>query len=70
MRFPRKEYWSDLPFPSPEDLSNLGIEHTSHVSPVLSGRFFTSEPLMAQADVRLAIAIDQDLSDVRGYYVS
>ena len=28
------------------------------------------EPLTVQADIRLAVAIDQDLSDVRGCYVS
>ena len=26
MRFSRQEYWSGLPFPSPEDLPNPGIE--------------------------------------------
>ena len=26
MEFSRPEYWSGLPFPSPEDLSNIGIE--------------------------------------------
>ena len=26
MRFCRQEYWSGLPFPSPRDLSNPGIE--------------------------------------------
>ena len=26
MGFSRQEYWSGLPFPSPEDLPNLGIE--------------------------------------------
>ena len=39
--FPRQEYWSGLPFPSPEDLSNPGIEP---VSPALASRFFTTEP--------------------------
>ena len=34
-------YWSGLPFPSPGDLLNPGIESTS---PELAGRFFTSEP--------------------------
>ena len=33
MRFPRQEYWSGLPFPSPEDLLNPGIET---VSPALT----------------------------------
>ena len=39
--FPREEYWSGLPFPSPGDLSNPGIKPTS---PMLAGRFFTTEP--------------------------
>ena len=29
MEFPRQEYWSGLPFPSPEDLPNPGIKHRS-----------------------------------------
>ena len=29
MGFPRQEYWSGLPFPSPGDLSNPGIEPES-----------------------------------------
>ena len=39
---PRPEYWSGLPFPSPGDLSDPGIEPTS---PSLAGGFFTAEPL-------------------------
>ena len=41
MRFPRQGYWSGLPFPSPRDLPDPGIEP---VSPVLAGRIFTPEP--------------------------
>ena len=41
MGFSRQEYWSGLPFPSPGDLPNPGIEPTS---PELAGRFFTTEP--------------------------
>ena len=41
MGFSRQEYWSGLPFPSPGDLPNLGIES---LSPTLAGRFFTAEP--------------------------
>ena len=40
MGFPRQEYWSGLPFPSPGDLPDPGIEP---VSPVLAGGFFTTE---------------------------
>ena len=39
--FPRQEYWSGLPFPSPRDLFDPGIEPES---PALAGRFFTTEP--------------------------
>ena len=42
MWFPRQESWSELPFPSPGDLPNPGIQPTS---PALAGRFFTTEPL-------------------------
>ena len=31
VRFPRQEYWSGLPFPSPGDLPDPGIKPTSHV---------------------------------------
>ena len=41
MRFPRQEYWSGLPFPSPGDLSHSGIKSTSLE---LASRFFTTEP--------------------------
>ena len=41
MEFSRQEYWSGLPFPFPEDLSDPGIEH---VSPAAAGRFFATEP--------------------------
>ena len=44
MGFPRQEYWSGLPFPSPGDLCNLGIEPMSLVSPALASGFFTNEP--------------------------
>ena len=41
MEFSRQEYWSGLPFPSPGDLSDPGIEHRS---PALAGGLFTTEP--------------------------
>ena len=37
---PRQEYWSELPFPSPGVLPDLGIKP---VSPILAGIFFTTE---------------------------
>jgi len=41
MRFPRQEYWNELPFPSPAYLPNPGIEPTSPAAPALAGGFFT-----------------------------
>ena len=39
--FPRQEYWSGSPFPSPGDLPDPGTEPTS---PTLAGGFFITEP--------------------------
>ena len=41
MGFSRQEYWSGLPFPSPGDLPNPGIEPRS---PTLQADALTSEP--------------------------
>ena len=40
MGFPRQEYWSGLPFPSPGDLPDPRIKPAS---PALAGRFSTTE---------------------------
>ena len=42
MGFSRQEYWSGLPFPSPGDLPDSGIEPRS---PALEADALTSEPL-------------------------
>ena len=42
MEFSRQEYWSGMPFPSPGDLPDPGIEPVSLASPALAGGFFTS----------------------------
>ena len=41
MEFSRQEYWSGLPFPSPGDLSNPGIESASLA---LAAEFFATRP--------------------------
>ena len=41
MEFSRQEYWSGLPFSSPGDLPDPGIEPTS---PALADRLFITEP--------------------------
>ena len=40
--FFRQEYWNGLPFPTPGDLPNPGIEPVSLMSPALASRFFTT----------------------------
>ena len=44
MGFPRQEDWSGVPFTTPGDLLNPGIEPESLVPPALAGRFFTTVP--------------------------
>ena len=46
MGFPRQEYWSGLPFPSPADLPGPGIEPAYPASPALAGGFLTTAPLV------------------------
>ena len=41
MGFSRQDYWSGLPFPSPDDLLDPGIKHRS---PTLEADALTSEP--------------------------
>ena len=41
MGFPRQEYWSGLPHPSPGDLPDRGIKPES---PALADGFLTTEP--------------------------
>ncbi|CAI9152054.1 unnamed protein product [Rangifer tarandus platyrhynchus] len=52
MEFSRQEYWSGLPFPSPGDLPDPGIEP---MSPVLACGFFTTEPPAKPKGVSLAL---------------
>ena len=46
MGFPRQEYWSGLPFPSPEDLPNPGLEPGS---PTMQADASSSEPYGGEA---------------------
>ena len=44
MEFSRQEYWSGLPFPTPGDLSDSGIEPVSVASAAVADVFFTIAP--------------------------
>ena len=56
MGFSKQEYWSGLPFPSPGDVPDPGIEPVSLMSPALTGRFYTTsanwEAALEQVDIR------------------
>ena len=56
MGFPRQDYWSGLPFPSPGDLLNPGIKP---VSPALAGKFFTTEPPEKPKEVYMSLINQQ-----------
>ena len=40
--FPRREYWSGLPFPTPGDLPDPGVEPAPPTSSAQAGGFFTT----------------------------
>ena len=42
MEFSKQEYWSGMPFHTPGNLPDLGIETISLPSPSLAGGFFTT----------------------------
>ena len=56
--FSRQEYWSGLPFPSPGDLPNPGIEPGS---PTLQADILPSEPPGKQKDYIKSLVLKCDL---------
>ena len=44
MGYSRPEHWSGLPFPSPVNLPDLGLEPVSLTSPAVAGGMFTTIP--------------------------
>ena len=57
MRLSRQKYWSGLPFPSPGDLPNPGVEPESPVSS--SGKLFTTEPLGKPKSVNWTLTLNE-----------
>ena len=45
MGFPRQEFWSGLPFPTPGDLLDPGIKPASLTSLALAGGFFPTSTI-------------------------
>ena len=48
MGFSRQNYWNELPFPSPGDLSYPEIKPESLMYPAFAGRFLTSKMHIAK----------------------
>ena len=51
MEFSKQEYWSGVPFPTPGDLPNSGMEPTSLVCPALASGFFTTSASWEPLDI-------------------
>ena len=47
-----------MPVPPPGDLSDPGMESTSHASPVLAGGFFTTGP-QQQSQIAMAVSLEE-----------
>ena len=64
MGFSRQEYWSGLPFPSPGDLPNPGIEPRS---PTLQADSVPSEPPGNSrfSQIHVSINIDSNIEPIR-----
>ena len=62
--FPRQQYWSGLPFPSPWDLPHPGIVPAS---PALAGTFFTTEQPGKPTVTLAALNVDVLRKDLSAY---
>ena len=61
MEFSRQEYWSGLPFPSPGDLPNPGIEPGS---PTLQADALLSEPPGKTHELHITVERQDELSEL------
>ena len=52
MGFSRQEYWKGLPFPSPGDLPNPGIEPAALMPPASADGFFTTSAPPGEAQLQ------------------
>ena len=62
MEFPRQEYWSGLPFPSPEDLPHPGIKPSSPALQADSDICFLGLVWTSQKNLRFATSVEEKQS--------
>ena len=55
MGFSRQEYWSELTFPTPGNLPDLGIELASLNVSCLAGRFFTTSATWEAQELKVIV---------------
>ena len=67
VKFSRQEYWSELPFPPPADLSDLRIESLSLAFPALVGRLFTTS---ASWEVLQKLLLSISCTSIRKKHIS
>ena len=67
MGFLRQKYWNGLPFPSPGDFPDPGMEPES---PALAGGFFTTAPLGKPSDYIRITQIIQDSLQIYNLVIS
>ena len=70
MGFFRQEYWSGLPFPSPGDLPDPGIEPGSPTSPASAGGFFITSATWKADQSALEIRREGAAGDMKGLFKS
>ena len=68
MEFSRQEYWSELPYPTPGDIPDPGIEPMSLTSAALAGGFFTTSATRKSANNLVNETISCIVSNVREDY--
>ena len=67
MGFSRQEYWTGLPFPSPGDLPDPGIEPPSLMSPALVGGFFATSATWEAVGLFISFSVGSDRNLLAGY---
>ena len=65
MEFSRQCYWSGLPFATPGDLPDPGIEPQTPASPALAGRFFTTAS-SGRVMLRRSLVVAQEPKETPG----
>ena len=68
MRFLQQEYWIGLPFPSPGDLPDPGIETVSPWVSCTAGSLFTAEPLGMSLQCIVLVKYILDFEDLIHIY--